>query len=92
MIIAHPNFLVKENFIRLIALPEGRAACIAIATGLNGSGLARGRKYWALYLLGLVPLSTGVFDWCLLVPINGMQFNVTKVRAILGPEPTHSEQ
>jgi hypothetical protein len=81
-----------DNFIRLIASPGGRVARIAIGTGLIGTGLALGRKGWALSVLGIVPLSMGAFDWCLLAPLNGLPFEGTKVRAILGPEPTHSEQ
>lgn len=76
-----------ENVIRLIASPVGRAARIAI-----GTGLALGRKGWALSALGLVPLSMGAFDWCLLAPLNGLPFEGPKVCAILGPELADSEQ
>ncbi|MFC6224998.1 YgaP-like transmembrane domain [Hymenobacter artigasi] len=79
-----------DNFIRLIASPGGRAARIAIGTGLIGTGLAMGRKGWALSVLGLVPLSMGAFDWCLLAPLNGLPFDGPQVRAILGAGPADS--
>ena len=81
-----------DNLIRLIASPSGRAARVAIGTGLIGTGLALGRKGWALSVLGLLPLSMGAFDWCLLAPLNGLPFEGPKVRAILGPEPADSDQ
>ncbi len=81
-----------DNFIRLIASPGGRAARVAIGTGLIGTGLALGRKGWALSALGLVPLTMGAFDWCLLAPLNGLPFDGPQVRAILGPQPSDSNQ
>ena len=81
-----------NDFIRLIASPGGRVARIAVGTGLIGAGLAMGRKGWALSVLGLVPLSMGAFDWCLLAPLNGLPFDGAKVRAILGPGSADSDQ
>lgn len=76
-----------DNFLRLVASPAGRAGRIALGTGLIGTGLALGRKGWALSALGLVPLAMGAFDWCLLAPLSGLQ-----VRAILGPGSADSDQ
>lgn len=81
-----------DNFLRLIASPGGRAARIALGTGLIGTGLALGRKGWALSALGLVPLAMGAFDWCLLAPLSGLPFDGPQVRAILGSRPADSNQ
>lgn len=76
-----------ENLLRLIASREGRAARVAIGTALIGTGLALGRKGWGLSALGLVPLSMGAFDWCLLAPLKGLPFDGQQLRDTLGPTP-----
>lgn len=81
-----------DNVLRLIASPGGRAARVAIGTGLIGTGLALGRKGWALSALGLVPLAMGVFDWCLLAPLEGLPFDGPQLREVLGPVPADSNQ
>ncbi|GAA3990920.1 DUF2892 domain-containing protein [Hymenobacter antarcticus] len=81
-----------DNVLRLIASPGGRAARVAIGTGLIGTGLALGRKGWALSALGLVPLAMGAFDWCLLAPLKGLPFDGPQLRGVLGPVPADSNQ
>ena len=81
-----------DNFLRLVASPAGRAARIALGTGLIGTGLALGREGWALSALGLVPLAMSAFDCCLLEPLNGLPFNGPQVRAIPDPGPADSDQ
>lgn len=76
-----------DNLLRLIASPGGRAARIAIGTTLIGTGLALGRKGWGLSVLGLLPLSMGAFDWCLLSPLRGLPFQGPELREALGSEP-----
>ena len=76
-----------NNLLRLIASPGGRAARIAIGTTLIGTGLALGRKGRGLSVLGLLPLAMGAFDWCLLSPLQGLPFEGTKLRKVLGSEP-----
>ena len=76
-----------DNLLRLIASPGGRAARIAIGTTLIGTGLALGRKGWGLSVLGLLPLSMGAFDWCLLSPLRGLPFKGPQLREALGSEP-----
>ena len=76
-----------DNLLRVIASPGGRAARIAIGTTLIGTGLALGRKGWGLSVLGLLPLSMGAFDWCLLSPLQGLPFEGPELRKVLGSEP-----
>lgn len=73
-----------DSILRTIASPGGRAARIAIGTSLIGTGLALGRKGWALSAVGLLPLAMGAFDWCLLAPLTGRPFDGPKLRQEIG--------
>ncbi|MFD2784687.1 DUF2892 domain-containing protein [Hymenobacter rubripertinctus] len=81
-----------DNLLRLIASPGGRAARVAIGTGLIGTGLALGRKGRALAVLGLLPLSMGAFDWCLLAPLAGLPFDGARLRDTLAPRPADEKR
>ena len=85
-----PSFM--DNLLRLIASPGGRAARIAIGTTLIATGLALGRKGWGLSVAGLLPLSMGAFDWCLLSPLQGLPFEGAKLREALGSAPVLAER
>ena len=76
-----------DNFLRFIASPAGRLTRVAAGTSLIAAGLAQGRKGLALVAVGLVPLSMGAFDWCLLAPLEGLPFEGPKLREVLGPVP-----
>ena len=49
------------------------------------AGLVRGRRGRGLAAVGLVPLATGAFDWCLLAPLIGLPFEGPALRHALGP-------
>ena len=73
------------NLLRFIASPAGRLTRVAVGASLLAAGLAQGRKGWGLATLGLLPLSMGAFDWCLLAPLKGLPFDGPKLREALGP-------
>ena len=68
-----------------MASPAGRLTRVAVGTSLTAVGLAQGRKGWALAAVGLLPLSMGAFDWCLLAPLEGLPFAGSQLREVLGP-------
>ena len=76
-----------DAFLRFIASPAGRATRVAAGTSLIVAGLAQGRKGWPLAIAGLLPLSMGAFDWCLLAPLMGLPFEGQQLRDTLGPAP-----
>ena len=80
-----------DNFLRFIASPAGRITRVAVGTSLIAAGLAQGRKGWALVTLGLLPLSMGAFDWCLLAPLEGLPFEGPQLREVLGPPPVEAD-
>lgn len=75
-----------HDILRLIASPAGRITRAAIGTSLIVAGIARGRSGWPLAVAGLLPLSMGAFDWCLLAPLKGLPFDGPQLRAELGPK------
>lgn len=75
-----------DDFLRFMASPAGRVARLAAGTALIGTGLAQGRKGWPLVVVGLVPLSMGAFDWCLLAPLKKLPFEGSELRAVLDPQ------
>lgn len=75
-----------NTLLRFIASPAGRIARVAVGTSLIAAGLAQGRKGWALAAVGLLPLSMGAFDWCLLSPLKGLPFDGVQLREVLGSE------
>ncbi|SDY64817.1 YgaP-like transmembrane domain [Hymenobacter psychrophilus] len=75
-----------NKLLRFIASPAGRITRATIGTSLIAAGIARGRKGWPLAVAGLLPLSMGAFDWCLLAPLKGLPFDGPQLRATLGPE------
>lgn len=79
-----------DNLLRFISSPAGRLTRVAAGTSLIAAGLAQGRKGLGLVTVGLVPLSMGAFDWCLLAPLQGLPFEGPKLREVLGP--AHGEE
>lgn len=73
-----------DNCLFLIASPAGRLTRVTIGTLLIAAGLAQGRKGWVLVTVGLLPLSMGAFDWCLLVSLEGLPFEGPQLREVLG--------
>ena len=63
--------------------PAGRLARVALGSGLIGLGLGRGQKGWPLAALGLLPLSMGAFDLCVLAPLAGLPVQGEQLRNAL---------
>ncbi|MFC7671126.1 DUF2892 domain-containing protein [Hymenobacter humi] len=57
-----------DKLLRFLASPAGRLTRVAVGSSLIATGLAQDRKNWVLATVGLVPLTMGAFDWCLLAP------------------------
>ena len=75
-----------NQFLRVMASPAGRLARVALGSGLIGLGLGRGQKGWPLAALGLLPLSMGVFDLCVLAPLAGLPMRGQQLRDILSDD------
>jgi hypothetical protein len=74
-----------NDLLRFMTSSAGRGARIAAGLALAGAGLARSDKpNWLLVSASLVPLSAGLFDWCLLGPLTGKPFEGASVRKVLG--------
>ena len=61
---------------QFLAGPAGRviravAGLVLIVVGLV---LVKGAGGWILAIVGLVPLSAGLFDWCFFAPLFGLPF------------------
>ncbi|GAB3319026.1 hypothetical protein GCM10027511_29250 [Hymenobacter humi] len=76
-----------DKLLRFLASPAGRLTRVAVGSSLIATGLAQDRKNWVLATVGLVPLTMGAFDWCLLAPFMGLPFDGPRLRAVLGPGP-----
>lgn len=74
-----------ETFFRFISSPAGRLTRVAVGASLITAGLVQGEKGRALAALGLVPLTVGALDWCLLAPVMGLPFEGEALRRELGP-------
>ena len=74
-----------NDFFRFIASPTGRAVRIAAGLTLAGTSLFGARKP-NLPLLGIsmVPLTAGLFDWCVMAPLAGKPFEGKALRRQLG--------
>ncbi len=74
-----------NDFLRFMTSPAGRGVRIAAGVALAKVGFARPNKpNWLLVSAGLIPLSAGLFDWCLLGPLAGKPFEGEAVRKVLG--------
>lgn len=70
-----------NDFFRFIASPTGRVVRIAAGLTLAATSLI-GAKKPNLLLLGIsmVPLSAGLFDWCVMGPLAGKPFQGEELR------------
>jgi len=71
------------RFIDFMAGNAGRGIRIVAGLALIALGAALGGGWWALAVIGLVPLAAGVFDFCILAPLAHQPFNGRRVRAKL---------
>lgn len=70
-----------EDFFRFIASPNGRVLRVVAGLTLIGAGtIGKGKPNWAVAAAGLVPLSAGLFDKCLLGPLAGKPFSGEELR------------
>lgn len=70
-----------EDFFRFIASPEGRGLRVAAGVTLICAGtIGKGKPKRAVAAAGLVPLSAGLFDKCLLGPFAGKPFSGKELR------------
>lgn len=70
-----------EKFLRFIGSQNGRVVRIVAGLALIGAGTMRKeRPNWPLMAAGLIPLSAGLFDKCLLGPLAGKPFSGKRLR------------
>jgi hypothetical protein len=70
---------------RFLAGPAGRllrvvAGLVLIVVGIL---VVKGAIGWILAIVGLVPLTAGVFDWCFFAPLFGLPFVGPRLRKTL---------
>ena len=69
------------TFPRFMASPAGRGLRASLGIALIAYGvLDRTPLAWSLAAFGLVPLASGVFDWCPFSPLFGAPFFGRDVR------------
>lgn len=57
--------------VQLMGSATGRAGRIVAGAALVALGAALGGGFWALAVIGLVPLAAGAFNFCLVAPLVG---------------------
>jgi hypothetical protein len=70
---------------RFLASPAGRLVRVVAGLLLIVLGLAviKGGAGWILAIVGLVPLTAGVFDWCFFAPLFRLPFVGPSLRKTL---------
>ena len=73
----------QSGFAKFINSPTGRVVRIVVGLVLVGYGYTQSASTSGivLMLVGLVPFSAGLFDWCLISALLGGPLNGTVVRA-----------
>ena len=70
-----------EEFFKFIASPNGRRLRVIAGLALIGaSAFGKDKPQWPLIIAGIVPLSAGLFDKCVLGPLAGMPFSGEELR------------
>lgn len=68
-----------------MASADGRKLRVVAGLTLAGVSLIKPKKpNWALLGASMVPLSAGLFDWCVLGPLAGESFSGEVIRRKLG--------
>ncbi len=67
--------------LRFIGSTPGRVVRVVAGVGLIGVGAVAGGWWLALAVLGLLPLSAGLFDVCVLGPLFRLPFGGRAFRA-----------
>lgn len=68
------------GFIALMGSQRGRVVRAAAGVVLIVAGVLAGGGWWAVAVVGLLPLAAGVFDFCLLGPLMRMPLAGAKMR------------
>lgn len=70
-----------DEILKFIASPTGKKLRVIAGITLIGAGMAGKRQpNWLLAAVGLVPLSAGLFDKCVLAPLVGKPFSGEELR------------
>jgi len=65
-----------DGFFKFMASRNGRIARIiaGVVLVILGAVVLEGAAGWIVAIIGLVPLSAGLFDWCFFAPLFGKPF------------------
>jgi len=69
------------SFFAFMASAAGRITRIAAGVVLIAVGVLLGGGWWALAVVGLVPLAAGILDVCVFAPLFGRPFTGSRLRA-----------
>lgn len=70
-----------KGFVKFMVNGAGRALRIIAGIALILCGfLLFNTPNWIMIIIGLIPLSAGIFDFCLLAPLFGYYFSGAKTR------------
>ncbi len=69
------------SFFAFMASVAGRTTRIVAGVVLIVGGILLGGGWWALAVVGLVPLSAGVLDVCVFAPLFSRPFTGRRLRA-----------
>lgn len=70
-----------KNFVKFLVGPWGRGIRIAAGLILIIIGaLLLAEINWVVIVIGLIPLSAGIFDFCIFAPFLGYYFSGEKTR------------
>ena len=68
------------SVVGFLAGRNGRIGRGAAGLILIGVGVALGGAWWALAIIGVVPLAAGIFDFCLLGPLMHLPMSGRRLR------------
>ncbi len=69
------------RFVEFTASTAGRAVRVVAGIALIAIGAAMGGGWWALAVVGLLPLAAGVLDVCVLAPLAHQPLSGRRIRA-----------
>lgn len=70
-----------NGFVKFMSSTTGRAVRVVAGVVLIVVGVALGGAWWALAVVGLLPLFAGVFDFCAFAPLFKAPLSGSKVRS-----------
>jgi hypothetical protein len=72
--------MVVMPVVHFLASQPGRVVRAVFGLALIAAGALLGGYWWALAVVGLVPLTAGIFDFCVLAPLFRMPFSGRRFR------------